>query len=130
MVDLLYEAIIEALHGCMESYIYMYMYMTCCVVYVNVHVYCIILYIHDLSVCICLSIVTFDVFFKILQLAHTYENVHQRAVNKLSFHPREVHILLSGSQDSTMCCFVSCTYCVFIFVCMCVHVHVYTCTCM
>ena len=43
----------------------------------------------------------------IIALAHVYENVHERAVNKLSFHPREVTILLSGSQDSTMCCFVS-----------------------
>ena len=42
-----------------------------------------------------------------IHVAHVYENVHERAVNKLSFHPREANILLSGSQDSTMCCFVS-----------------------
>eukprot|EP00731_Ephydatia_muelleri_P024253 Em0016g524a len=39
------------------------------------------------------------------KISHVYENVHERAVNKLSFHPREVSVLLSGSQDATMCCF-------------------------
>ena len=39
-------------------------------------------------------------------LAHAFEGCHQRAVNKLSFHPREANILLSGSQDSTMNVFV------------------------
>jgi len=36
------------------------------------------------------------------KLAHAFEGHHQRAVNKLSFHPREANILLSGSQDSHM----------------------------
>ena len=49
-----------------------------------------------------------------------FENEHSRAVNKLSFHPKEPNILLSGSQDSTMKIFVRSihTYDV--------HVHVYT----
>ena len=41
--------------------------------------------------------------------AHVYENEHSRAVNKLSFHPKEPSMLLSGSQDSTMKIFV-CKY--------------------
>lgn len=43
-------------------------------------------------------------------LAHVFEaseTTHQRAVNKLCYHPRDANILLSGSQDHTMCCFVS-----------------------
>jgi WD40 repeat protein len=36
------------------------------------------------------------------KLCHLFENEHSRAVNKLSFHPREPNVLLSGSQDSTM----------------------------
>lgn len=43
------------------------------------------------------------------KLDHVFENCHQRAVNKLSYHPREPHVLLSGSQDYTMRIFVSCT---------------------
>ena len=38
--------------------------------------------------------------------AHVFENEHSRAVNKLSFHPREPNVLLSGSQDSSMKIFV------------------------
>ena len=39
-------------------------------------------------------------------LAYAFEGYHQRAVNKLSFHPREANILLSGSQDSCVKVFV------------------------
>lgn len=42
-----------------------------------------------------------------LLLAHVFENTHQRAVNKLTYHPREANILISGSQDYTMNMFVS-----------------------
>ena len=46
-----------------------------------------------------------------LNLAHVFENEHARAVNKLSFHPKEPNILLSGSQDSTMKIFVCDHHC-------------------
>jgi WD40 repeat protein len=39
------------------------------------------------------------------KLSYIYENVHQRAVNRVCYHPREPNTLLSGSQDSTMACF-------------------------
>ncbi len=38
---------------------------------------------------------------------HAFDDYHQRAVNKLSFHQREPNLLLSGSQDNTMRMFVS-----------------------
>ena len=44
--------------------------------------------------------------FKLL-IGHVFENTHQRAVNKLTYHPREPNILVSGSQDYTMNAFVS-----------------------
>ena len=42
--------------------------------------------------------------------AHVFESTHQRAVNKLNYHPREATILISGSQDYTMNAFVSCLF--------------------
>lgn len=34
-------------------------------------------------------------------------NDHKRTVNRIQFHPVESNLLLSGSQDGTMKCFVS-----------------------
>jgi WD40 repeat protein len=49
------------------------------------------------------SVVLWDINMKTKnKLALVFENEHLRAVNKLSFHPKEPNILLSGSQDSTM----------------------------
>jgi WD40 repeat protein len=49
------------------------------------------------------SVVLWDINMKTKnKLCHLFENEHSRAVNKLSFHPREPNVLLSGSQDSTM----------------------------
>ena len=42
--------------------------------------------------------------------AHVFEasdDTHQRAVNQLCYHPKEANTILTGSQDHTMCCFVS-----------------------
>ena len=33
---------------------------------------------------------------------YVFKDIHTRAVNKLCFHPREINLLISGSQDSTM----------------------------
>lgn len=40
-------------------------------------------------------------------VGHVFEGYHQRAVNKVNYHPRENNILLSGAQDSCMNIFVS-----------------------
>ena len=68
----------------------------------------------DVLTCIVLSILNIVLCFFLLTLAHAFEGHHQRAVNKLSFHPREPNVLLSGSQDSHMNVFVSVVDC---FVC-------------
>lgn len=39
------------------------------------------------------------------KLTYVFEQVHSRAVNKLSYHPKDSNILLSGSQDFHMICF-------------------------
>ena len=38
---------------------------------------------------------------------YVFKDVHQRAVNKICWHPRDVHLLISGSQDCTMQTIVS-----------------------
>ena len=59
--------------------------------------------------------------FVIHTSAHVFENEHSRAVNKLSFHPKEPNILLSGSQDATMKIFVS-IITVKIRICQCIRI--------
>ncbi|XP_064395171.1 GATOR2 complex protein WDR24-like [Halichondria panicea] len=36
------------------------------------------------------------------KLYHVFEGAHQRAVNKVSYHPKDYNLLLSGAQDSCM----------------------------
>ncbi len=55
----------------------------------------------------CLLSVNLFTFFVVLCSAHVFEGTHQRAVNKLNYHPRETTLLISGSQDYTMNAFVS-----------------------
>lgn len=62
--------------------------------------------------------------------AHVFENEHSRAVNKLSFHPKEPNILLSGSQDSTMKIFVRTTNLGITFIILLLIPHALTVTCM
>lgn len=42
-----------------------------------------------------------------LFLGHVFDGFHQRAVNKISYHPKDFNLLLSGAQDSCMNIFVS-----------------------
>ncbi|XP_065918943.1 GATOR2 complex protein WDR24-like [Dysidea avara] len=36
------------------------------------------------------------------KIEHVFKDIHQRAVNKICWHLREFHLLISGSQDCTM----------------------------
>lgn len=50
------------------------------------------------------SIVLWDLNSKAAKnkIDYVFKDIHTRAVNKICFHPREVNLLISGSQDSTM----------------------------
>ena len=38
----------------------------------------------------------------VASIDHVFKDIHTRAVNKICFHPREINLLISGSQDATM----------------------------
>ena len=51
---------------------------------------------------------SFQIIPTVLNIVHPLDiNEHKRTVNRISFHPTERDILISGSQDGTMRYFVS-----------------------
>ena len=38
----------------------------------------------------------------IITIAHVFDKIHQRASNRICYHPKDANILISGSQDSSM----------------------------